>query len=93
MNGERELNRTGQKRASKRRNRVTQETNKFDGKMTIGEALRLHPRAGEVFAAFHLGGCSHCAINEQETIEEVTAGYGVDSNMLVEALNGLIDNQ
>jgi len=61
--------------------------------MTIGDALRLHPRAGEVFAAFHLGGCSHCVINEQETIEEVTAGYGVDSNMLVEALNSLIDSE
>jgi hybrid cluster-associated redox disulfide protein len=69
---------------------MTQETKKFEANMTIGDALRLHPRAGEVFAAFHLGGCSHCAINEAETIEEVTAGYGVDSNQLVEALNGLL---
>ena len=70
---------------------MTQETKKFEANMTIGDALRLHPRAGEVFAAFHLGGCSHCAINEAETIEEVTAGYGVDSNMLIDALNNLLN--
>jgi hybrid cluster-associated redox disulfide protein len=70
---------------------MTQETKKFEAGMTIGDALRLHPRAGEVFAAFHLGGCSHCAINEAETIEEVTAGYGVDSGVLLEALNGLLE--
>lgn len=70
---------------------MTGEMKRFDASMTVGEALSLHPRAGEVFAAFHLGGCSHCSINEHETIQEVTAGYGVDADMLVEALNGLLE--
>ena len=72
---------------------MAQETQKFDAGMTIRDALELHPRAAEVFAAFHLGGCSHCAINEAETIEEVTAGYGFASGLLVEALNGLLVEQ
>jgi hybrid cluster-associated redox disulfide protein len=71
---------------------MTGETKRFESSMTVGEALSLHPRAGEVFAAFHLGGCSHCSINEHETIQEVTAGYGVDPDMLIEALNGLLEN-
>jgi hybrid cluster-associated redox disulfide protein len=58
--------------------------------MSVGDALRLHPQAGEVLASFHLGGCAHCAINEQETLEEITAGYGVKTDALLEALNGLI---
>jgi len=69
---------------------VTLETKKFEKHMTVGDALRLHPKAGEVLAAFHLGGCSHCGINEAETIEQVTAGYGVDTDMLLESLNGLL---
>jgi len=36
----------------------------FTGQTTVGEALRIHPEAGLVLASFHLGGCSHCGINE-----------------------------
>ena len=62
----------------------------FSLDMTIGEAMGLHPRVGEVFAAFHLGGCSHCGINQYETIGQVCAGYGVDGDMLIEVLEGLL---
>lgn len=65
----------------------------FSLDMTIGEAMSMHPRVAEVFAAFHLGGCSHCGINQYETIGQVTAGYGVDSEMLLEVLEGLMEPQ
>lgn len=70
----------------------TQERKKFTLDMTIGEAMSLHPHAAHVFASFHLGGCSHCAVSEHETIEEVCYGYGVPSDVLLEALNGLLES-
>jgi hybrid cluster-associated redox disulfide protein len=63
----------------------------FTKEMTIAEAMRVHPRAAEVFAAFHLGGCAHCHVNEVETLEQVCEGYGVDSDQLLEVLEGLME--
>jgi len=65
----------------------------FDLDMTIAEAMNVHPRVREVFAAFHLGGCAHCAVNQFETIGQVCAGYGVDTDMLLEVLEGLMAPQ
>ncbi len=62
----------------------------FSPEMTIGEAMAVHPRVREVFAAFHLGGCAHCAINEFETLEQVCMGYGVDLNLLLEVLESVV---
>lgn len=63
----------------------------FNPEMTVGEAMAVHPRVREVFAAFHLGGCAHCAINQYETIEQVCAGYGVELDMLLEVLEGVLN--
>jgi len=57
--------------------------------MTVGEAMQVHPEAGLVFSSYHLGGCSHCSINEVETIEQVCQGYGVEVEVLVDSLNNL----
>lgn len=62
---------------------------KFNKEMTIQEAMNTHPKAREVFAGFHLGGCSHCAIAEFETIAQVAEGYGVPVDTLLETLNSL----
>ncbi len=67
-------------------------TSYFNTEMTVGEALRIHPRVREVFAAFHLGGCAHCSINQYETIGQVCAGYGVDPEMLLEVLESLMES-
>ncbi len=61
----------------------------FHRDQTVGEAMRLHPAVSEVFAAFHLGGCSHCGISEQETIGQIAMGYGIDEAMLLGALEDL----
>lgn len=63
----------------------------FSADMPVAEAMAVHPRAAEVFAAFHLGGCAHCGISQYETIEQVCMAYGVDVNVLLEVLEGLME--
>lgn len=64
----------------------------FSRDMPVAEAMALHARVAEVFAAFHLGGCGSCSIAEYETIEQVCAAYGVDVAVLLEVLEGLMDS-
>ena len=64
---------------------------RFEPGMTIAEALGIHPRVGEVLASFHLGGCSHCAISDVDTIAGACQSYGVDQPALMAALSRLID--
>ncbi len=68
---------------------ATETEKKFIPQMTVGDAMALHPNARWVFASYHLGGCSHCAISTEETIEQVAEGYGVPLDKLIEDLNGL----
>ncbi|MGA8533975.1 MAG: hypothetical protein WB615_07705 [Candidatus Tumulicola sp.] len=63
----------------------------FTPEMTVDEAFRLHAGARRVFARFHLGGCSNCAISETHTIGAVSEDYGIPLPMLLENLNGLFD--
>ncbi|HMV77980.1 MAG TPA: disulfide oxidoreductase [Leptospiraceae bacterium] len=64
---------------------------RFFKEMTVGEAIALHPEAALVFSSYHLGGCSHCSINEIETIEQVCQGYGVEVDVLLDSLNNLFE--
>ena len=61
----------------------------FTPKMTIAEAMDVHPKVNEVLASFHLGGCSHCAVSDVDTIEGACQTYGIDQAALMGALNGL----
>ncbi len=65
--------------------------NHFNENMTVAEAQAIHPRAREVFGGYHLGGCSHCAVSEFETIAQVCEGYGVPVGQLLESLESLFD--
>ncbi len=65
----------------------------FSPDMCVADAMKVHPRAREVFGAFHLGGCAHCHINAFETIEQVCSAYGVDTNTLLEVLEGLFESE
>jgi len=51
----------------------------------------MHAGARRVFARFHLGGCSNCAISESHTIGAVSEDYGIPLPMLLDALNALWD--
>lgn len=61
----------------------------FRPDMTIAEALAVHPKVTEVLANFHLGGCSHCAVSDVDTIEGACQTYGIDQKGLMAALNAI----
>jgi hybrid cluster-associated redox disulfide protein len=63
----------------------------FTKEMTVDQAFGVHAGARRVFAKFHLGGCSHCAISEHETIEQVSEGYGIPLTMLMAELEQLFE--
>jgi hypothetical protein len=63
----------------------------FTPDMTVDQAFKLHAGARRVFARFHLGGCSNCAISESHTIGAVSEDYGIPLPMLLESLNALFD--
>jgi hypothetical protein len=63
----------------------------FTPEMTVDEAFKLHAGARRVFARFHLGGCSNCAISESHTIGAISEDYGIPLPMLLESLNSLYD--
>ncbi len=63
----------------------------FTPEMTVDEAFKLHAGARRVFARFHLGGCSNCAISETHTIGAISEDYGIPLPMLLESLNTLFD--
>jgi hypothetical protein len=64
---------------------------RFTPEMTVDEAFKLHAGARRVFAGFHLGGCSNCAISESHTIGAISDDYGIPLPMLLDSLNGLFD--
>ena len=64
----------------------------FRTDMTVEQAFRQHAGARRVFAKFHLGGCSNCAISETETVAEVSEGYGIPLTLLMEELEKLFDS-
>jgi hybrid cluster-associated redox disulfide protein len=62
----------------------------FDPVMTIADAMSVHPRVVEVLAGFQLGGCSHCAVSDVDTLQGACQTYGIDQAALMNALNELV---
>lgn len=60
--------------------------------MTIRQAIEHHPEAGLVLTGYHLGGCSHCGVNQIETLEQVCNAYSIPLDALLSSLNDLLDN-
>jgi hybrid cluster-associated redox disulfide protein len=65
----------------------------FEPSMKIADAIAIAPRIRDVFAQFHLGGCSSCAVNEEHTIEQAAMSYGVDLDRLMAALTAFGNGQ
>jgi hypothetical protein len=59
----------------------------FVPEMTVRETLLLHPQAEQVLAGFHLGGCSHCAVEPDATLAQVCTQSGVQLDQLMGNLN------
>ena len=64
---------------------------RFTPEMTVDQAFNVHAGARRVFARFHLGGCSNCAISETHTIGQISEDYGIPLPMLLDGLNALFD--
>lgn len=64
---------------------------RFSPEMTVDQAFRVHAGARRVFARFHLGGCSNCAISETHTVGQISEDYGIPLPMLLDSLNALWD--
>lgn len=61
----------------------------FDKKMSIIEALKKHPRARDVFIKYGLG-CLACMGAMVESVESGARMHGIDPDLLVADLNGLL---
>lgn len=62
---------------------------RFVPQMTVREAMLLHPQAQQILAGFHLGGCSSCAVEPDETLAGLCASRGVNEADLLANLNQL----
>ncbi len=65
----------------------------FTPETTVREALLMHPQSQEVLASFHLGGCSHCAVEPDHTLAQVCAEHGIEPDTLLGTLNLLVGGQ
>jgi hypothetical protein len=66
---------------------------RFTPEMTVREALLLHPQAQQILAGFHLGGCSSCAVEPDETLAALCASRGINETELLANLNQLLGAQ
>ena len=62
----------------------------FTPEMTVREALLVHPQTEQLLATFHLGGCSSCAVDPNETLAQVCREHGRDLTVLLTNLNQLL---
>lgn len=65
----------------------------FRPAMSVRESYALHPQAQEILAAYHMGGCSSCAVEMDDTIAQVCANAGVDVGQVIGDLNVLLAGQ
>ncbi len=62
----------------------------FQPEMTVREVQMAHPQAQQILAGFHLGGCSSCAIEPDDTLAKICAENELDLNALISNLNLLV---
>ena len=55
--------------------------------MTIAEVLKHNPKAAMILMQFGMG-CIGCPSSQAETLAEAALVHGMDSNELLESLNG-----
>ena len=61
---------------------------RFTAETTMLEALTADPSLGMVLMRdFHLGGCSNCGFEPNDSIENVAAQNGIPTERLLAALN------
>lgn len=63
---------------------------RFHSGMSVRESYALHPQAQEILAAYHMGGCNSCAIELDETLEEICIRAGAATGQVLADLNALL---
>jgi TolA-binding protein len=58
--------------------------------MRIEEVVAAHPQAQQILTGFHLGGCSSCSIDDNQTLGEAVAVNGRELEPVLVALNALV---
>lgn len=62
---------------------------RFDPNLPLGQLYDREPRAQAVLAAFHIGGCASCAVDDASTLAEAARERGADLDRVLAALNTL----
>ncbi len=65
---------------------------RFDPGMSLTHLYEIEPRAQGVLAAFHIGGCASCAVDEDGTLADAVQERGADMDKVLAALNTLPAN-
>jgi hypothetical protein len=65
---------------------------RFDPNASLTELFETEPRAQGVLAAFHIGGCASCAVDENSTLADAVRERGADLDRVLAALNTLPDD-
>ena len=63
---------------------------RFHPKMTIEQALDVHPHCKEIFEQFGLPRCHKCMVRFEETLQEASEAYDIDLSKWLAALNQLL---
>jgi hypothetical protein len=67
--------------------------NLFEPDATIAEVVGLHPRAADVLQGFHIGGCSSCAVDSEDTLRYAAQANGQNLDLVLQALNRLTSGE
>ncbi len=65
----------------------------FRPSMSVRESYALHPQAQEILAAYHMGGCSSCAVELDDTIAQVCTNAGIEVGQVIGDLNSILAGQ
>lgn len=65
---------------------------RFDPQLSLTELFEIEPRAQTVLAAFHIGGCVSCAVDENSCLADAARERGADLDRVLAALNALPAN-
>lgn len=65
---------------------------RFDPTASLTHLYEIEPRAQSVLAAFHIGGCASCAVDENGTLADAVRERGADLDRVLTALNTLPAN-
>ena len=61
---------------------------RFTGETKMADAIARDPNLPVVLMRFHIGGCSLCGFEPDDTIAQVAEDNGVPLERLLQALNG-----